>query len=99
MLHQNINFLALESVDFRIHTTKNAAIAVSADSTNWAKLIEALYEFYAADVASVPNLVTWLEIFQVAVVPVRVGVADNPNRFHAFLYENHPKQTYSFQRF
>lgn len=42
-------------------------------------------ELYAADVASVPNLVTLFKVFQVAIVPVRMGVADDAYSLHFFV--------------
>ena len=49
----------------------------------WAECRQTLSQFGAADVAGMPYFVARLEVFQIAVVPIGMGVADDSYTFHA----------------
>ena len=85
VLHQYLHLLTLEAQHFGEHEAQVTAVAVAADGTQRTKLSQALREHRRADVATVPYLVAWFEVFQVAVVPVGVGVADYAYLFHRFI--------------
>ena len=82
MLHENINILTLEAEYLRVHSAKNATIAVATDSTNRTKLIETVNEFNTADISCMPDFIAGFKIFKVTIIPEGMGVTNNAYCFH-----------------
>ena len=79
MLHQHIHLLAFESEHLWKHASEVSTVAVAAHSPQRTESRQAVGEFGTADVARMPYLVARLEIFQVFIIPIGVGVANNSN--------------------
>ena len=80
--HQNLDILAFPTEFFGIHQPKVAAVAVAADCPKRTERSQSIGHFGRADVACVPDFVARLEIVQVFVVPIRMGVAEDSDFFH-----------------
>ena len=82
MFDQHIDILALETVQFAIHQSQVASVAVAADSSQGTILSQFLSHLQRADIASMPYLVAGLKVMEVLWVPVAVGVADDADSLH-----------------
>lgn len=80
--HQHLGTLAVPAKLDGEHASQVASVAIAADGPQRAELLEALGQLERTDVAGVPNLVARLEVLQVAVVPITVGVAQQAYPFH-----------------
>ena len=85
VLDEHVHVLALEAVQLAIHQPKVAAVAVAADGTQRPERSQPLGHLDGADVAGVPDFVAGLEIVQVFLVPIAVGVAEDADFLHFFI--------------
>ena len=83
--HQHVHIFTLPLQPFGVYPPQVATVAIAIDGSQRAELIQPLRHFYRPDIASVPNLVTRLEVVQVFIVPIGVGVADDSYFFHVYL--------------
>ncbi len=82
VLHQHLDVLTLPAQHLGVHQAQVAPVAVAADGTQRPELCQALSDLGRTDVSSMPYLVAGLEVVQVLVVPVAVGVADDSYSLH-----------------
>ena len=82
VLHEYFDFFATEPVFFAEHVTQVASVDVAIDGAQGCYLPEAFGEFDGADVAGMPYLVTFAEVFLVSVVPKAVGVGEESYACH-----------------
>ena len=82
MRHENIGSFAGPTKLFGVEAAQISSVAIAINGFQRTKLIQPHRQFQRADVASVPNLVATLEVFEVAVVPVGMGVTQQSNSLH-----------------
>ena len=82
VFNQHIHILALETVQFPVHQSEVTPVAVAADSPERPEGSQFLGHLHTPDVSGVPDLVAGLEVVQVFVIPIAMGVADNANLLH-----------------
>jgi hypothetical protein len=82
MFDEHIGILAFESVQFTIHKSQVASITIATDSTQRTELSQSFCYLYTTDITCVPYLVAGLEVVQVLIVPIAVGVTDDSYSLH-----------------
>ena len=83
VLHEHFDALALESVFLAEHVAEVATVDVAIDGTQRCNLLQPLGQFDRADVAGVPDFVTFAEVFLVTFVPESVGVGEESYALHS----------------
>ena len=79
---EHVDILAPEAVQLAIHQSEVAPVAVATDGTKGSKLCQPFSHFNRADVACMPNFIAGLEIMQIFVVPIGMGVTDDTYLLH-----------------
>ena len=79
---QHVSLLATEPQHLGKHSAQLGSVAVAHYSAQCPKGGQTVGNGRATDVAGVPYLVALLEIFEVAIVPVGVGVGEDSYAFH-----------------
>ena len=82
MFDQHIHIFALESVQFTIHQSEITTITVAIDGSKGSEGSQSLCHLSIAYVASVPDLIAGLEVVQILVVPITVGIAQDADSLH-----------------
>ena len=82
MFDEHVDILTLEAVQFAVHEPQIASVTIATDSTEGTEGRQALSHLYRADIAGMPYLITGLEVVQILLVPITVGVADNAYFLH-----------------
>ena len=77
MLDEHVDILALEAVQFTIHQSQVAPVAVTTDSTERTESSQLLGHFDTTYIPRMPYFVTGFEVVQVLLVPIAVRITDN----------------------
>ena len=82
VLDEHVYVFAPEAQQLPITCAQVGAVAVSADGSEaWPHGLKAVGQLRGANVAGVPDLITAVQIVHVAVVPIRMRVADDADSF------------------
>ena len=88
MFHEHLSVLAFPAEHLREDAPHVTAVDVAIDGLQWTECRQFLRHFDGADVPGVPDLVAGLEIVEVFLVPVGVGVADDAYLLHFQVFLN-----------
>lgn len=83
VLDEDIRSLDGEAVQFRIEAAHITSVDVSVDGMQRTESSQTFRHFLRADVAGMPNFIALVEMLQVAVVPIAVGVGEDADSCHA----------------
>jgi hypothetical protein len=82
MRHQNIGSFAGPTQFLGVESSQISAVAIAINGFQRTELVESGCQFERADIASMPYLVATLEVLEIAIVPISMGVAKQSDAFH-----------------
>ena len=86
MCHQNIGSFAGPTQLLGVEPSQISSVAIAKDGFQRTELIESGCQFERANIASMPYLVAALEVLEIAIVPISMGVAKQADAFHPSLF-------------
>ena len=86
MCHQDVCSLACPAKLFGEETAEVASVAITTDGPKGTKLLQPHSKLQRTNVACMPYLVARLEVFEIAVVPISMGVAKQSDAFHLSVF-------------
>ncbi len=84
--HQHVSSFAIPSQFFRVKASQVTSVDVAMHSSQRTEFLQFHGHFQRTDITRMPYLVTLLEVFQITVIPVCVGITKQSYSFHDSLF-------------